>query len=72
MSKDELWLAVESLTSLLCEAYERQLPADVTGPLDLARAVALGMYGTTVEEGHSVKVPVMPERFLIALPGGRA
>ncbi len=95
MSKDELWQAVESLTSLLCEAYERQLPADVTGPLDLARGVALAMYSVSAPtvpatptlsgasgvgnepgagaENHSVKVPdVMPERFLIALPGGRA
>ncbi len=71
MSKDQLWLAVDSLSRLLGEAHARQLPADVTGQLEQARAVALGLYGTV--EAYSVKVPdVMPERFLIGLPGGQA
>ncbi len=71
MSKDDLWLAIETLSRLLDEAYARHLPADVTGTFHQARGVAIAMYAT-VEE-YSVKVPdVMPERFLIALPGGRA
>ncbi len=71
MSKDQLWQAVESLSRLLGEAHARQLPPDLTHPLDLARAVALGLYGTA--DAYSVKVPdVMPERFLIGLPGGQA
>ncbi len=71
MSKDQLWQAVETLSRLLGEAHARQLPGDVTGHIDLARGVALGMYGTA--DAYSVKVPdVMPERFLIGLPGGQA
>ena len=46
MSKDDLWDSVEAISRLLGEASRRRLPADVYARLDLARAVALGMYST--------------------------
>ncbi len=69
LSKTELWDAIESLNRLHTEAACRELPDDLIVAIDQARAVAVGMYTTALDGGHSVKVP---ERRLHAIDGGRA
>ncbi len=69
MSKRDLWDAIEALNRLHTEADCRDLPDDLIVAIDQARAVALGMFTTTLDGGHSVKVP---ERGLHVLQGGRA